>query len=103
MKPDEEIDRLDAEIERHMEEHPQKWATLRITNTAFRACTKSRWEANNWSISDDEVGAILNGNDEERKTALRSLLRAHYIHDVEIVPGVNIIDVVANPNAVDEV
>lgn len=103
MNPDEEIVRLDAEIHRHMLEHPQTWGLLRISNTAFRACTKSRWETHGWNLSHEELSGILNGDDEERKTALHSLLRAHYIHDVEIVPGVNIIDVVAIPDVVDEV
>lgn len=103
MSPDEELQRLDAELTRHMDEHPQMWATLRITNTAFRACTKTHWEAHRWTVSDDEVSAILNGNDEARRAAFRSLLRGHYIHDVEIVPGIDVIDVVATPDVVDEV
>lgn len=99
MTPDEEIDLLDAELNRLLDQHPGVNATLRITNTALRACTQTRWESHGWHPTDDELHKIMNGKDADRRTALLSLLRAHYISKVEFVPGVDIIQVIPNQSA----
>ena len=71
---------------------------------AFRACTQQRWEDHNWAVKDEEAAAIMNGNDEKRKAALLSLLGPQYVNRVEIVPGVDIIQlVVPEPATVNQV
>lgn len=45
----------------------------------------------------------MNGNDDERRAGLLSLLKSHYIHKVEFVPGVDTIEVVPDPGVRDEV
>jgi hypothetical protein len=94
MTADQEIELLDLLLRQLHIEHPKSSAILRINNTTFRACTKTRWEAHNWSVTDDEAAGIMNGNDEERKAALLSLLRPQRIHRIEIVPGADKIEVV---------
>lgn len=104
MTPDQEIERLDQLLEQLHRERPNTFATLRITNTAFRGCTQQRWDDHNWAVKEEEVAAIINGNDEERKRALLSLLEPQYINRIEIVPGVDIVDVVVPASAtVDQV
>ncbi len=93
MTPDEEIERLDTALKSFAEKYPRTYGTLSITNTTFRACDKQRWNAYNWSPSDQEINGIVNGNDFERTTALQSLLRSQKIAFVKIVPGVNVIKV----------
>jgi hypothetical protein len=94
MTPDQEIDRLDELLSQLHNNHPNTYGTLRITNMTFRACTQQRWADHNWVVTDEEAVAIMHGNDEERKAALLELLLPQYINQVEILPGVDIIEVV---------
>jgi hypothetical protein len=94
MTPDEEIQTLDTLLRQFAQDYPTAAATLRVTNTAFRASTRQRWESHGWTISDDELNGLVHGNDKEREAAFRSMLRWHNIRNVQVVPGVDIIAVV---------
>jgi hypothetical protein len=89
-----EIEWLDGLLKDLHRNHPNTYVTLRIANMTFRACTKKVWNAHGWTVKDEEVTAILNGNDHERKAALLSLLTPQYINNIEIIPGVDILDMV---------
>jgi hypothetical protein len=39
----------------------------------------------------------MNGDDKEQRTALLSVLKGHMIHQVEFVPGVDVLEVVPDP------
>ena len=95
---DEKIERLNKELRRFAQQYPGARGTLRITNTAFRSCTKEVWRAHNWILGDEEVRKILDGSREERKAAFLALLGPHNIDDLEVVPGVDIIEVVRSPD-----
>ena len=103
MTPDQEIELLDELVRQLHANHPNTYATLRITNMAFRACTQQRWRNHNWVVNDDEIAAILNGTEKQRKAAFLSLLLPQYINKVEVVPGVDIIEIVPDATAVDQV
>ena len=95
MTPDQEIERLDAELKRLARDHPRKKGILRISRTAFGACTrKKHWEPHRWAITDDIVSKIVHGGDEERREALLSQLSDHNIREVEFVLGTDTIEVV---------
>ena len=102
MTPDQEIDRLDAVLGQFHRNHPNTYATLRMTNEGFRACTKRRWEDHNWAVKDEEIAAILNGNLEQRRAAFLSLLLPQYINKIEFVPGVDVIEVVVPARAMKD-
>ena len=99
MTPDEELEQLDAELERLQSEHPNMPGVVRLTDTCLRACTKWKWEQHGWTPSDGEVCGIMNGNDRERGKALLSVLKTRMIHKVEFVPGLDVLKVVPDPSA----
>ena len=72
MTPDEQLERLDAELDRLKSEHPNVPGILRLTNNCLRACSKWRWEQHGWTLSDGEACAIMNGDDKQQRTALSS-------------------------------
>lgn len=84
--PDEELDRLDAELERLQSEHPNAPGILRLTDQCLRGCSKWKWEQHGWTVSDAETCGIMNGNERERRTALLSVLKEH-VHAILFIPG----------------
>jgi hypothetical protein len=92
--PDEQLERLDAELDRLKSEHPNAHGILRLTNTCLRSCSKWKWQQHGWALSDGDVCGIMNGNDKEQQTVLLSVLKGHMIHKVEFVPGVDVLEVV---------
>ena len=96
MTPDEQLERLDTELDRFKNQHPDVHGILRLTNNCLRSCSKWKWEQHGWSISDAAVCEIMNGNDKEQGTAILSVLKGHMIHKVEFVPGVDVLEVVAD-------
>jgi hypothetical protein len=102
MTPHEQLERLNAELARLHEEHPNTHGILRLRDTYLIPCSKWKWEQHGWTISDQQVCAIMNGSGRERRTALLSVLKGHMIHDVEFVSGVDVLEVlpdlrVSNP------
>jgi hypothetical protein len=92
--PDEQLDRLAAELDRLKREHPGAQGTLRLTNTCLRSCSKWKWEQHGWALSDGQACEIMNGTDKEQRTALLSVLKERMIHKVEFVPGLDVLEVV---------
>jgi hypothetical protein len=92
--PDEQLDRLCAELDRFKSEHPNVHGILRLTNSCLRSCSKWKWEQHGWTLSDGQACEIMNGNDKQQRTALESLLKVHMIHKVEFVPGEDVLEVV---------
>ena len=93
MTADEELEHLDAELERLQREHPNAQGVLRLTDKSLRGCSKWKWEQHGWTITDPQTCGIMNGNDRERRTALLAVLKGH-IYQVEIVPGLEMLEVV---------
>jgi hypothetical protein len=97
MTPDQQLDHLDAELDRLHREHPNVNGLLRLTDDSLRSCSKWKWEQHGWSLSDGQACGIMNGSDRERRTALLSLLKEHMILAVTFVPGVDVLEVVPAP------
>jgi hypothetical protein len=95
--PDEELDHLDAELERLQAEHPNTPGILRLTNTLLRGCSKWKWEQHGWTITDPQSCGIMNGSERERRTALLAVLKGS-IHKVEFLSGPDVLEVVADPS-----
>jgi len=91
--PDEELDHLDAELERLQSEHPNTPGVLRLTDQCLRGCSKWKWEQHGWTISDGQNCGIMNGNDRERRTALLSVLEGR-IQEIVFVFGLDALKVV---------
>ena len=68
MTPDEELEQLDAELERLQSEHPNTPGILRLTDTCLRDAPSGSGNSS-WTPSDGEVWGITNGNDRERRDA----------------------------------
>ena len=94
MTPDEQLEHLEAELDRLKREHPNCHGILRLTNNCLRSCSKWRWEQHGWTLSDGESCAIMNGDDKEQRTALLSILKGHMIRAVEFVPAADALEVV---------
>ena len=94
--PDEQLDRLDAELDRLKTEHPGAQGILRLTSNCLRPCSKWKWEQHGWALSDGEACGMMNGDDKERRTALLSILKQHMIHKVEFVPGLDALEIMAD-------
>ena len=95
--PDEQLERLAAELDRLKSEHPDVHGTLRLTSTCLRSCSKWKWEQHGWAITDGEACGIMNGDDKEQRTALLSVLKGQMIREVEFVAGANVLEVVPDP------
>jgi hypothetical protein len=93
MTPHEQLERLNAELDRLNSEHPNMHGVLRLTDTCLSACSKWKWEQHGWTISDQQVCAIMNGNERERRTALLSVLEGRMIQRVEFISGVDVLEV----------
>ena len=96
MTPDEQLERLDVELERLKSEHPNVPGILRLTNTCLRSCSKWKWEQHGWTVSDGEACGIMNGDDKAQRTALLSILKGHMIHKIEFVPEADVLEVVSD-------
>lgn len=94
LTPDEQLDRLGAELDRFENEHPNRRGVLRLSNTCLRSCSKWKWEQHGWSVSDGESCGIMNGDDAAQRTALLSILKARMIQKVVFVPGAETLEVV---------
>ena len=97
MTADEQLDRLDTELERFKNEHPNARGILRLTNHCLRSCSKWKWEQHGWTLSDGESCGIMNGDDKEQRTALLSILKGHMIQEIEFVSGADVLEVVSDP------
>jgi hypothetical protein len=91
MTPDEELERLDAELERH--EHESTLGILRLTDRCLRRCSKWKWEQHGWAVSDGESCGIMNGNEHARRSALMSVLKGR-ICEIEFVSGLEMLEIV---------
>jgi hypothetical protein len=92
--PDEQLDRLDAELDRFKSEHPNVPGVLRLANNCLRSCSKWKWQQHGWTPSDGESCGIMNGDDKEQRTALLSILKGHSICKVVFVPVADLLEVV---------
>jgi hypothetical protein len=93
MTPDEELDRLDQELDRLQSEHPAARGFLRLSNSGLRACSKWKWGQHGWTITDGESCGITNGNERERRAALLTVLKAHGIDRIEFVAQAGVLEV----------
>jgi len=94
MTPNEQLDRLNAEIGRLHSEHPNVRGILRLANRCLSGCSKWKWEQHGWTVTDQQVCGIMNGNDRERRTALLSVLEGQMIQSVEFVSGADDLEIV---------
>jgi hypothetical protein len=101
MTPHEQLERLNAELDRLHSEHPNVHGILRLPDTWLIGCSKWKWEQHGWKISDQQVCGIMNGNDRERRTALLSVLKGHMIERIEFVSGVDVLEVLPDLSASD--
>jgi hypothetical protein len=101
MTPHEQLERLDAELDRLHSEHPNTQGILRLTDTYLTACSKWKWKQHGWTISDQQVCGIMNGNDRERRAALLSVLEGHMIHKIEFIAGVDELEVLPDLSTPD--
>jgi hypothetical protein len=101
MTPHEQLDRLNAELQRLHSEHPNTHAILRVSETGLSGCSKWKWEQHGWKVSDEQVCGIMNGNDRQRRAALLSVLEAHMVRKVEFVTDMDVLDVQPDPSVSD--
>jgi hypothetical protein len=92
--PDEQLERLDAELDRLKSEHPNVPGILRLTRGYLRSCSKWKWEQHGRALSDGEACAIMNGSDREHQAAILAILKGNMIRKIEFVPGVDVLEVV---------
>ena len=86
MTPHEELEHLNAELERLRTEYPNTLGVLQLSDQCLRRCTKWKWEQHGWTLSEGQTCGIMNGSDRERRTALLSVLKGH-IDKVVFVAG----------------
>ncbi|MBL7042711.1 MAG: hypothetical protein ISR77_29010 [Pirellulaceae bacterium] len=100
MTPNEELEHLDAELERRQNDHSNTAVVLRLTDKCLRRCSTWKWEQHGWTISDGQSCGIRNGNEGARRTALMSVLKEH-IHEIEFVSGLERLEVVLGPSGAE--
>jgi hypothetical protein len=100
MTPDEELEHLDAQLERLQREHPHTQGLLRLTDKCLRRSSKWKWEQHGWTITDQQACGIMNGNDRERRTAILAVLKGH-VHEVEVVSDLDALEVVPHGSPVE--
>ncbi len=93
MDPDDEINRLSEQLRSLAQNHPREAGILRISPTAFRACTKDRWNSHNWELTEEECQDIRSGIPDRMRHGLLSRFGPD-IQDVEFSPGIDTICVV---------
>ena len=59
-------------------------------------CSKWKWEQHGWTVTDQQVCGIMNGNERDRRTALLSILKEHMIESIEFVAGADVLEVLPN-------
>jgi hypothetical protein len=91
--PNEELEHLNAELKRLQSEHPDTPGVLRLTDQCLSRCSKWKWEQHGWTISDGQTCGIMNGNNQERRKALLSVLKGH-IDEIEFVSGLDALEIV---------
>lgn len=96
MAPNDELNRLDAELERMQNDHSKTARVLRLTDKCLRGCSTWKWEQHGWTISDGQSCGIRNGDERARRTALMSVLKEH-IQEIEFVSGLERLEVVLGP------
>ena len=95
MTPNEQLEKLVAELNWLKREHPNTPGILRLSDTSFRSCSKWKWEQHGWTtISDGEACGVMNGNEKGRREALLSILKGHGIHKIEFVSDEDVLKVV---------
>ena len=94
MTPDEQLDRLQAEVARLKSEHPEVPGILRLATNCLRSCSKWKWQQHGWTISEGESCGLMNGDYKQQVTALLSILKGDMIHKVVFVPGADVLEVV---------
>ena len=102
MTPNEELEHLDAELQRLQNERSNTAGVLRLTDKCLRRCSKWKWEQHGWTISDGQSCGIMNGNERARRTALMSVLKEH-IHEIEFVSGLERLEVVLGPSGAESI
>ena len=100
MTPNEELDHLNAELERVANEHSDTPRVLRLTDNCLRRVSKWKWEQRGWTINDGQACGIRNGNEQARRTALMSVLKEH-IQEIEFVSGLEMLEVVLGPSGLE--
>jgi hypothetical protein len=93
MTPHEQLDRLNAELDRLHSEHPNVQGILRLSDAYLVGCSKWKWEQHGWTVTDQQVCGIMNGNERERRTGLLSILKERMIEKVEFVAGAEVLEV----------
>jgi hypothetical protein len=101
MTPNEQLESLNAEIDRLHSEHPNMHGILRLPDTYLVGCSKWKWEQHGWTISDQQVCGIMNGNERERRTALLSVLKERMIERIEFVSGADALEILPDLPAAD--
>jgi hypothetical protein len=96
MTPDQELEHLDAELERLQNERSNTARVLRLTDKCLRRCSKWKWEQHGWTVSDGQSCGIMNGNERARRTALMAVLNEH-INEIEFVSDLERLEVVMGP------
>ncbi len=101
MTPNDELNHLDAELERLQDDHSNT-RVLRLTDECLRRCSTWKWEQHGWTISDGQSSGIRNGNERARRTALMSVLKEH-IHEIEFVSGLERLEIVLEPSGAEPI
>jgi hypothetical protein len=99
MTPNEQLERLNAELDRLHSEHPNAHGSLRLPDSYLVGCSKWKWEQHGWTINDQQVCGIMNGNERERRTALLSILKGRLIEKIEFVSGADVLEVLPDLTA----
>ena len=79
LTPDEQLDRLGAELNRLKNEHPNRHGVLRLANNCLRSCSKWKWEQHGWCLSDG--GVMWNYEWRRRRAANLASVNSESKHD----------------------
>ena len=64
-----------------------------LPSTHLIGCSKWKWEQHGWTVTDQQVCGIMNGNERERRTALLSILKERKIESIEFVADADNLEV----------
>ena len=93
MSPNAELVHFNAQLKRVGNEHSETPRVLRLAEDGLRRLSKWKWEQNGWAITEGQACGIRNGNEQQRRTALMSVLKGH-IQQIEFVPNLETPEVV---------